>query len=70
MDTIKIINYVIMVIFFTCYAYQFFYIPLALLKKRKPLPEVAPLVCKRGWKPITHSKSVSVLACGGEERST
>ncbi len=42
MDTIKIINYVIMVIFFTCYAYQFFYIPLALLKKRKPLPEGVP----------------------------
>ncbi len=39
MDTIKIINYVIMVIFFACYAYQFFYIPAAWLKKQRPLPE-------------------------------
>ena len=39
METIKIINYVIMVLFFTCYAYQFFYIPVALLKKKRPLPQ-------------------------------
>lgn len=39
MDTIKIINYIIMVVFFVCYAYQFAYIPLALLKKQKPLPD-------------------------------
>lgn len=42
MDTIKIINYIIMVLFFACYAYQFAYIPIALLKKQKPLPEGAP----------------------------
>lgn len=39
METITIINYVIMAIFFVCYAYQFFYIPVALLKKEKPLPD-------------------------------
>lgn len=39
MDTIKIINYIIMVVFFVCYAYQFAYIPLALLKKQKPMPD-------------------------------
>ena len=39
METIKNINYVIMVIFFVCYTYQFFYIPVAWLKKQKPLPE-------------------------------
>ena len=39
METIKIINYCIMAIFFVCYAYQFCYIPVALLKKQKPLPE-------------------------------
>ena len=39
METIKIINYIIMVIFFACYAYQFVYIPVALLMKDKPLPE-------------------------------
>lgn len=35
-------NYVIMALFFVCYAYQFFYIPLALLKKQRPLPEGMP----------------------------
>ena len=35
METIKVINYVIMVIFFACYAYQFLYIPIAWLKKQK-----------------------------------
>ena len=39
MEMIKNINYVIMVIFFACYAYQFFYIPVAWLKKQTPLPE-------------------------------
>ena len=39
METIKVINYVIMVIFFACYAYQFLYIPIAWLKKQKPLPK-------------------------------
>lgn len=39
METIKVINYIIMVIFFACYAYQFVYIPVALLLKDKPLPE-------------------------------
>ena len=43
METIKIINYIIMVIFFACYAYQFFYIPVALLKKGKqPSSDGAP----------------------------
>lgn len=40
MEAIKIINYVIMVLFFACYAYQFLYIPIALLKKKSP--------CRRG----------------------
>ena len=39
METIKLINYAIMVIFFACYAYQFLYIPVAWLKKQKPLAE-------------------------------
>lgn len=39
METIKAVNYIIMALFFACYAYQFFYIPVALLKRRKPLPE-------------------------------
>ncbi|MDO4389377.1 MAG: glycosyltransferase family 2 protein [Eubacteriales bacterium] len=42
METIRTVNYVVMVLFFACYAYQFLYIPLALLKKKKPLPEGAP----------------------------
>lgn len=39
METIKMINYIIMLIFFACYAYQFFYIPAALLKRKEPLPD-------------------------------
>lgn len=35
MDVIKIINYVIMVLFFTCYAYQFVFIPIAFIRKKK-----------------------------------
>ena len=41
METIKIINYIIAVLFFACYAYQFAYIPIALLKRQKPLPDGA-----------------------------
>jgi len=32
------INAVISALFFICYTYQFLYIPLVLLKKRRPLP--------------------------------
>ena len=39
MEMIKNIDFVITVIFFTCFAYQFFYIPVAWLKKQRPLPE-------------------------------
>ena len=39
MDTVRIINYIITALFFACYAYQFFYIPAALLKRPKPLPD-------------------------------
>lgn len=35
MHTIETINYVIMCLFFACYAYQFAYIPLAWLPARK-----------------------------------
>ena len=41
METIKMINYIIMVIFFACYCYQFLYIPVALFKKKKTFPEGA-----------------------------
>lgn len=34
MEFINLINYIIAVIFFICYAYQFFYIPVALIKKK------------------------------------
>lgn len=35
MNAIKIINYIIMVIFFSCYSYQFLFIPISLLAKKK-----------------------------------
>lgn len=39
MEPVKIVNLILMALFFVCYAYQFFYIPVALLQKKKPLPE-------------------------------
>ena len=36
MRVIEIINYVIMCLFFLCYSYQFFYIPVSLFSKHKP----------------------------------
>ena len=35
MDTINIINYSIMLLFFICYAYQFLYIPISLFVHKK-----------------------------------
>ena len=34
--TLRTVNAVISALFFICYTYQFFYIPLVLLKKRQP----------------------------------
>ena len=42
MDAVKIINYIITAMFFACYAYQFAYIPIALIKKQKPLSDGMP----------------------------
>lgn len=39
METVKIINYIIMLLFFCCYFYQFVYIPISIFKKPKKLPE-------------------------------
>ena len=35
METIKVLNYVIMLLFFLCYSYQFLYIPISLFHKKK-----------------------------------
>ena len=40
--TLEAINQAIAVMFFVCYAYQFVYIPVALLRRRKRLPAAAP----------------------------
>lgn len=40
--TLEAINQAIAVLFFVCYAYQFVYIPVALLRRRKRLPAAAP----------------------------
>ena len=42
MEPIRIINYVIMALFCACYAYQFVYIPVAWLNRKKPLPDGEP----------------------------
>lgn len=54
MEWIKIINYIITVIFLLCYSYQFVYIPISwFMKKKKPAPRpqmehtYAALICAR-----------------------
>ena len=47
MQTVKMINFVIMCLFFACYMYQFLYIPVSWLPRRKsradaPLLELRP----------------------------
>lgn len=36
MEAIKLLNYIITILFFVCYAYQFFYIGVPLLRKPRP----------------------------------
>lgn len=40
--TVEQINFILTILFFVCYAYQFFYLAVALVKKQAPLPEAAP----------------------------
>ena len=42
MQTVKMINFILMCLFFACYMYQFLYIPIAWLPRKKPRTE-APL---------------------------
>ena len=52
METLKTINFIIAVIFFACYTYQFLYIPVPWLRKEKPhgpakANRYAVLICAR-----------------------
>ena len=52
METLKIINFVIATLFFVCYTYQFFYIPVVWLRREMqpytPTPHrYAALICAR-----------------------
>lgn len=52
MEILETLNFIIAAVFFICYAYQFFYIPAALIKKDEPNKEekkhrFAVLVCAR-----------------------
>lgn len=53
MNTLRLLNYIVSVIFILCYVYQFCYIPISLLKKKKPIRrEIRPhsfavLICAR-----------------------
>lgn len=52
MHTSETINYVIMCLFFVCYAYQLAYIPLAWLPARKrktPKPTVKQRLSRSKW---------------------
>lgn len=52
METLKLVNWLIGLLFFACYAYQFLYIPAALLRRERLLPpggrnDYAVLICAR-----------------------
>lgn len=52
MEMLKTINFIIAVIFFVCYTYQFLYIPVPWLRKEKPhgpakANRYAVLICAR-----------------------
>ncbi len=52
MEILKLVNYLIALVFFGCYAYQFVYIPIALLRRPKPHKRsvkhrYAVLICAR-----------------------
>lgn len=57
MHTIETINYVIMCLFFVCYAYQFAYIPLAWLPSRKKQEQPKP----------NHNHTFAVLIAAHDE---
>lgn len=53
MNTLRLINYTVSILFILCYAYQFVYIPISLFKKKKTvtkkpdLHNFAVLICAR-----------------------
>ena len=51
-DVVKTVNFVIGIVFFVCYSYQFLYIPLVHMKRDRPhttakLHSFAVLICAR-----------------------
>ena len=64
METLKTINFIIAVIFFVCYTYQFLYIPVPWLRKEKPhgpakANRYAVLICARNEGFLKFSLSAS-----------
>ena len=52
MEALKTVNFIIAALFFICYAYQFFYVPIPWLRREKPLGPAIPhnyavLICAR-----------------------
>ena len=47
MQTVKMINFILMCLFFACYMYQFLYIPVSWLPRKRRARE-APLQCRLG----------------------
>lgn len=42
MQTVETINRIVMLLFFICYSYQFFYVAVSLLRRPKAAPETEP----------------------------
>ena len=67
MQTVKMINFVIMCLFFACYMYQFLYIPVSWLPRRKsradaPLHRIAVLVAARNEQAVIGNLLDSIAA--------
>lgn len=57
METLKTVNWIIGIVFFLCYAYQFFYIPAVWLRKPRPHGEPKPhrfavMICARNERAV------------------
>ncbi len=68
MEILEKVNFIIAVIFFICYSYQFLYIPIALLKKEKPAEKevknhrFAVLICARNEEKVIGGLIKSIYA--------